>query len=63
VTTIAALETSDIRLPTSRELDGSDAPNPGPDCSAADALHTDDGAEGQGFGRGTERPHGSVSAG
>src|SRR3954451_15314831 len=59
VTTIAALETSDIRFPTSRQLDGSDALNPDPDYSAAYALlRTDDGAEGHGFaftvGRGTE---------
>ena len=31
---IVALETSDIRFPTSRELDGSDAMNPDPDYSA-----------------------------
>ncbi|MYS85295.1 enolase C-terminal domain-like protein [Embleya scabrispora] len=32
---ITALETHDIRFPTSRELDGSDAMNPDPDYSAA----------------------------
>jgi L-fuconate dehydratase len=32
---ITALETYDIRFPTSRELDGSDAMNPDPDYSAA----------------------------
>jgi L-fuconate dehydratase len=35
VTRILALETSDIRFPTSRYLDGSDAMNPDPDYSAA----------------------------
>jgi L-fuconate dehydratase len=61
VTTIAALETSDIRFPTSRELDGSDAVNPDPDYSAAYVIvrtDADDGLEGHGFaftvGRGTE---------
>jgi L-fuconate dehydratase len=61
VTTIAALETSDIRFPTSRELDGSDAMNPDPDYSAAYVIvrtDADDGLEGHGFaftvGRGTE---------
>jgi len=59
--TIAALETSDIRFPTSRHLDGSDALNPDPDYSAAYVIiRTDagDGLEGHGFaftvGRGTE---------
>jgi L-fuconate dehydratase len=58
---ITALETSDVRFPTSRELDGSDAVNPDPDYSAAYVIvHTDagDGLEGHGFafttGRGTE---------
>ena len=32
---ITALETYDVRFPTSRELDGSDAMNPDPDYSAA----------------------------
>jgi L-fuconate dehydratase len=61
VPTIAALETADIRFPTSRALDGSDAMNPDPDYSAAYVvLKTDagDGLEGHGFaftvGRGTE---------
>ena len=31
---IIALETYDIRFPTSRQLDGSDAMNPDPDYSA-----------------------------
>jgi L-fuconate dehydratase len=59
--TITALETSDVRFPTSELLDGSDAVNVDPDYSAAYAiLRTDapDGLEGHGFafttGRGTE---------
>jgi L-fuconate dehydratase len=56
---IVAVESSDIRFPTSRELDGSDAMNPDPDYSAAYVvLRTDTGAEGHGFtftiGRGNE---------
>jgi len=56
---ITALETYDVRFPTSRELDGSDAMNPDPDYSAAYVvLRTDEGAEGHGFcftiGRGNE---------
>lgn len=42
---ITALDTYDIRFPTSRQLDGSDAMNPDPDYSAAYAvLRTDDPA-------------------
>ena len=59
--TIVALEVEDIRFPTSRELDGSDAMNTDPDYSAAYVvLRTDrgDGIEGHGLtfttGRGTE---------
>ncbi|MFE9642883.1 L-fuconate dehydratase [Streptomyces sp. NPDC006365] len=58
---ITAVDTFDIRFPTSRELDGSDAMNPDPDYSAAYVvLRTDaeDGPEGHGFtftiGRGNE---------
>ncbi|WP_121713135.1 L-fuconate dehydratase [Streptomyces sp. E5N91] len=58
---ITALETYDVRFPTSRELDGSDAMNPDPDYSAAYVvLHTDDGdgLSGHGFtftiGRGND---------
>src|SRR3712207_388103 len=58
---IVELATHDIRFPTSRELDGSDAMNPDPDYSAAYVvLSTDagDGLEGHGFaftvGRGTD---------
>ncbi len=61
MTTITSLEVLDIRFPTSRSLDGSDAMNPDPDYSAAYViLRTDaaDGLEGHGFtftiGRGTE---------
>ncbi|MFE7168788.1 L-fuconate dehydratase [Streptomyces sp. NPDC057616] len=61
---ISAVDTHDIRFPTSRELDGSDAMNPDPDYSAAYVvLRTEseegaDGPEGHGFtftiGRGNE---------
>ncbi|MER5748525.1 L-fuconate dehydratase [Streptomyces sp. NPDC002088] len=58
---VTAVDTYDIRFPTSRELDGSDAMNPDPDYSAAYVvLRTDaaDGHEGHGFtftiGRGNE---------
>ncbi|MBT2398771.1 L-fuconate dehydratase [Streptomyces sp. ISL-100] len=58
---ITAVETYDIRFPTSRQLDGSDAMNPDPDYSAAYVvLRTDaaDGHEGHGFtftiGRGND---------
>jgi len=60
VTTITALTVRDIRFPTSRRLDGSDAMNPDPDYSAAYVvLHTDGaGVEGHGLtftiGRGNE---------
>ena len=58
---ITAVDSYDIRFPTSRELDGSDAMNPDPDYSAAYlVLRTDagDDLEGHGFtftiGRGNE---------
>ncbi|MEV4658657.1 L-fuconate dehydratase [Micromonospora sp. NPDC049301] len=58
---ITGLRTHDIRFPTSRELDGSDAMNPDPDYSAAYVvIGTDhpDGHEGHGFaftiGRGND---------
>jgi L-fuconate dehydratase len=58
---ITALDTFDIRFPTSRELDGSDAMNPDPDYSAAYLIlrtDADDGLEGHGFaftiGRGND---------
>lgn len=60
MTRIMGLETLDIRFPTSRFLDGSDAMNPDPDYSAAYViLRTDqDGLSGHGLtftiGRGNE---------
>jgi L-fuconate dehydratase len=58
---IIALDTYDVRFPTSRELDGSDAMHPDPDYSAAYVVvRTDaaDGLQGHGFaftiGRGNE---------
>jgi L-fuconate dehydratase len=58
---ITAVDTYDIRFPTSRELDGSDAMNPDPDYSAAYVVlrgDAADGAEGHGFtftiGRGND---------
>ena len=61
MTTITGLEVVDLRFPTSRALDGSDAMNPDPDYSAAYVLLTTDagdGLVGHGLtftiGRGTE---------
>jgi L-fuconate dehydratase len=61
VTRIMALETADVRFPTSLTLDGSDAMNPDPDYSAAYVrIRTDaaDGLVGHGFvftiGRGND---------
>jgi L-fuconate dehydratase len=60
LTKITSLKTFDIRFPTSKSLDGSDAMNPDPDYSAAYViLGTDtDGPEGHGLtftiGRGNE---------
>jgi L-fuconate dehydratase len=66
---IVALETHDVRFPTSRELDGSDAVNVDPDYSAAYViLRTDagDGLEGHGFaftcGRGNELQVATIDA-
>ncbi|MFC6081554.1 L-fuconate dehydratase [Sphaerisporangium aureirubrum] len=58
-TLIVAMETHDVRFPTSRYLDGSDAMNPDPDYSAAYVvLRCAGGAEGHGFaftiGRGND---------
>src|SRR5919109_982321 len=60
-TTITRIDALDIRFPTSRERDGSDAMSPDPDYSAAYAIiHTDrrDGLAGHGLtftaGRGNE---------
>jgi L-fuconate dehydratase len=58
--TITSVETFDVRFPTARAHDGSDAMNPDPDYSAAYViLHTGDpGLEGHGFaftiGEGTD---------
>jgi L-fuconate dehydratase len=67
--TIVALDVLDVRFPTSRTLDGSDAMNPEPDYSAAYViLRTDanDGLEGHGMtftiGRGTEVVVSAVNA-
>jgi L-fuconate dehydratase len=67
--TITRVEARDIRFPTSRLLDGSDAMSPDPDYSAAYViLHTDapDGIEGHGLtftiGRGNELCVAAVSA-
>jgi L-fuconate dehydratase len=61
MSTISALDVLDIRFPTSRNLDGSDAMNPDPDYSAAYVIlrtDADDGLDGHGLtftiGRGTE---------
>ncbi|MHB1171611.1 MAG: L-fuconate dehydratase [Lacisediminihabitans sp.] len=61
MSTIIALETSDVRFPTSTSLDGSDAMNLDPDYSASYLrirTDADDGLEGHGFvftiGRGND---------
>lgn len=64
---IVGMETYDVRFPTSRELDGSDAMNPDPDYSAAYViLRTDDGYAGHGFaftiGRGNDVQTGAITA-
>jgi L-fuconate dehydratase len=56
---ITRVDALDVRFPTSRALDGSDAMNPDPDYSAAYAIvRTDAGLDGHGFtftiGRGNE---------
>ncbi|MGK3204904.1 enolase C-terminal domain-like protein [Amycolatopsis sp. MEPSY49] len=56
---IIGMEVLDVRFPTSKELDGSDAMNPDPDYSAAYVvLHTDGGPDGYGLaftiGRGND---------
>ena len=63
-----ALETYDVRFPTSRELDGSDAMNPDPDYSAAYVVLRCDDPDlcGHGFvftiGRGNEVQIAAISA-
>jgi L-fuconate dehydratase len=64
---ITALEVADVRFPTSRELDGSDAMNPEPDYSATYVtVRTSAGAEGYGLaftiGRGNEVQAAAVDA-
>lgn len=66
---ITAVDVYDLRFPTSRQLDGSDAMNPDPDYSATYVvLRTDlgDGLEGHGFcfttGRGNEVEVAAVAA-
>jgi L-fuconate dehydratase len=66
---IVALDTYDVRFPTSRELDGSDAMNPDPDYSAAYVvIRTDagDGLAGHGFaftiGRGNDVQVAAIAA-
>ena len=56
---ITSINTADVRFPTSRELDGSDAMNEAPDYSAAYVvIQTSEGTEGHGLtfttGRGNE---------
>jgi L-fuconate dehydratase len=58
---LTGVDAYDVRFPTSRELDGSDAMNPDPDYSAAYVVvrtDADDGHEGHGFaftiGRGND---------
>lgn len=56
---VVGLDVLDVRFPTSRELDGSDAMNPDPDYSAAYVvLRADDGPDGHGLaftiGRGND---------
>jgi L-fuconate dehydratase len=69
VSTITELEVIDVRFPTSRTLDGSDAMNTDPDYSAAYVIlrtDADDGLEGHGLtfttGRGTEVVVAAVAA-
>ena len=64
-----SIEPTDVRFPTSRELDGSDAMNPKPDYSAAYLVVTTnarDGLKGHGFtfttGRGNEVQTAAIAA-
>ena len=66
---IAAVRTRDVRFPTSRDMDGSDAMNPAPDYSAAYVeliTDTDDQLTGSGFvftiGRGNEVEVAAINA-
>jgi L-fuconate dehydratase len=67
VARITSVGINDVRFPTSRELDGSDAMNPDPDYSAAYAtLHTDGPDAGVGFvftiGRGNDVQCAAIAA-
>ncbi|PYI69862.1 fuconate dehydratase [Arthrobacter livingstonensis] len=69
MSTVIAVETSDVRFPTSRQLDGSDAMNPDPDYSAAYlrvVTDSGDGLEGHGFvftiGRGNDVATAAITA-
>jgi L-fuconate dehydratase len=69
VSHFVSFRTHDIRFPTSRTLDGSDAMNPDPDYSAAYLVigtDADDGLEGHGFaftiGRGNEVQVAAINA-
>lgn len=69
MSTIIALETTDVRFPTSKSLDGSDAMNTDPDYSAAYVrIRTDavDGLTGHGFtftiGRGNDVQAAAIEA-
>ncbi|MDH6182346.1 L-fuconate dehydratase [Microbacteriaceae bacterium SG_E_30_P1] len=69
MSTIIAIDTSDVRFPTSTMLDGSDAMNPDPDYSAAYVrIRTDspDGLSGHGFvftiGRGNDVQEAAIRA-
>ncbi|WP_117214928.1 enolase C-terminal domain-like protein [Allorhizocola rhizosphaerae] len=67
MTFISEVEAVDVRFPTSRELDGSDAMNPEPDYSAAYVtIRTSDGQEGYGLtftvGRGNDLQVAAVKA-
>ena len=46
MTRITRLDVLDVRFPTSRSLDGSDAMNPDPDYSAAYVIVRDDAGDG-----------------
>lgn len=67
MSTFTELRVSDVRFPTSRDLDGSDAMNPDPDYSAAYVeLVTSDGDAGYGLvftiGRGNDVQSAAISA-
>ena len=69
MSTITSVHTRDVRFPTSRMLDGSDAMNPDPDYSAAYVVlrtDADDRLEGHGFaftiGRGNEVQVAAIAA-